>query len=185
MALTKCANYESALCDANVMQQLSFSSVIRYIRESSIYSKQEKHRHVIVICKWTLHAVDTKGAHHTTLPYHRCRATARQMYCLFRQISVDIIITTTLVSMFMTIDIIVTSIPCQYMQLTLWRNHIIQCVDGLGFSWRCQSRVIVKDGLVGSAYKFIPSRSIFLKDMGRWFTAWLRHSLFEGLTRWS
>lgn len=81
-----------------------------------------------------------------------------------------------------------------------WYNRYIQCMlvhagdfmarsyySTRGWTWFLVKRtikVMFKIGLVGLEYKIIPSRSIALKDMGRWCTAWLLLLLFEGLTRW-
>ncbi|CDS06440.1 hypothetical protein LRAMOSA08968 [Lichtheimia ramosa] len=135
MGLTKCASYDSALRDAAVMQQLSSSSAIGYIRQAMIYSEQGKQQQVIDICNKALDIVDTNDPGYATLQQVKMDAEHQQSKCIdfISQLPIDIV-STTLTPMFMHNNIIITSNPCQYLQVShLWRDRIIQCFGGLHF----------------------------------------------------
>ncbi|CDS10648.1 hypothetical protein LRAMOSA11134 [Lichtheimia ramosa] len=136
MALSKCASYDAALRDANVMQQLSSTSAIGYIREAMIYSEQGKQRHVIDISNQALDVVDTKDPDYVTLQRVKKDAEQRdnKRIDFISQLPVDIVIT-TLIPLFMkkhpSLD---ACKPCPYLYVSnLWRDRIIQCTSGLDF----------------------------------------------------
>ncbi|CDH57646.1 predicted protein [Lichtheimia corymbifera JMRC:FSU:9682] len=133
-ALTKLANFESALRDANVMQQLSPSSALGYIRAATIYSEQGKQRQVIEICNQGLSMVDTMDTHYATLQRAKMDAEERQntRIDLMSQLPLDII-TTALVPMFMD-RYLRWDRPCPYLYVCkLWRDRIFQCFNGPEF----------------------------------------------------
>lgn len=133
IALTKLANFESALRDAQAIQQLSPFSALGYIREANIYSQQGKQRQVIDICKKTLNVVDTMDTHYDTLQRAKIDAEQRQSTRIdfIRQLPIAIV-TTTLIPMFMENNWLDTHHLCPFLYVSnLWRNRIIQCFNGL------------------------------------------------------
>ncbi|CDS10645.1 hypothetical protein LRAMOSA11131 [Lichtheimia ramosa] len=142
IALTKTANFESALDDAKAMQQLSPFSALGYLREASIYINQGKQRHVIDSCNKALRIVDTKDVHYAAL--QQAKVGAEQ--CDNKRIDFISglpaeVTTARLLPMFIDHNFIIASKPCQYLQvLTVWRDCIIQYLDGLQFSIREDNR---------------------------------------------
>ncbi|CDS10642.1 hypothetical protein LRAMOSA11128 [Lichtheimia ramosa] len=136
MALSKCASFESALRDATVMQQLSPTSALGYIREAMIYSEQGKQRHVIDICNHALDVVDTKDPSYGILLQVKIHAQQRddKRIDFFSELPVEIVMT-TLIPMFMNKDDRLDAInPCPYLYVSnLWRDRIIQSFHGLAF----------------------------------------------------
>ncbi|CDH57650.1 predicted protein [Lichtheimia corymbifera JMRC:FSU:9682] len=135
MALTKLANFESALRDAKVMQQLSPSSALGYIRAATIYSEQRKQRHVIDICNKGLMTVEPSDMHYDEL--RRTKSDAEQHEAkgmdFVRQLPFDIV-TTTLIPLFVDTSPLDPLKPCSYLHVSnLWRDYILQCSDGLCF----------------------------------------------------
>lgn len=136
MALTKTASFESALHDANLIQQLSPSSALGYLREASIYSEQGKQLQVIRICNKGLNKVDANDKHYGTLK--QLRRDAEQHHNtridFIKQLPTDIVIT-TLIPMFMDDFRMSSTAPSLYLYVSnLWRNRIIQCFGGLRFT---------------------------------------------------
>ncbi|CDS10652.1 hypothetical protein LRAMOSA11138 [Lichtheimia ramosa] len=136
LALSKCASFESALRDATVMQQLSPTSAIGYIREAMIYSEQGRQHDVIDICNQALSIVDTNNSGYVTLQRLKIDAEQRANRCVdfINQLPVDIVLT-TLIPMFMKAgDRLDACKPCPYLHVSqLWRNRIVQCIGGLDF----------------------------------------------------
>lgn len=136
MALSKCASYESALRDANLMQRLSSSSAIGYIREAMIYSEQGKQHAVIRVCNQALSIVDTKDRGYDTLQQIKIHALQRanRGVDFISQLPFDIL-TTTLIPMFMDNDDHLDACkPYPYLHVShLWRDRIVQHIDGLEF----------------------------------------------------
>ncbi|CDS10653.1 hypothetical protein LRAMOSA11139 [Lichtheimia ramosa] len=136
MALSKCASYESALRDANLMQRLSSTSTIGYIREAMIYSEQGKQRHVIRVCNRALSIVNTNDHGYDTLQRIKIHAQQRANRCVdfISHLPIDIL-TTTLIPMFMKAgDRLDACKPCPYLHVShLWRDRIMQHIDGLDF----------------------------------------------------
>ncbi|CDH57670.1 predicted protein [Lichtheimia corymbifera JMRC:FSU:9682] len=136
IGLTKCANYDAALRDAKVMQELSPYSALGYIRAATIYSEQGKQCQVISICDKGLSIVDTMDTHYATL--HRMKADAERRQNIrinfMGQLPLDIVIT-TLIPLFMDGDEpLHSSRPTPYLDVShAWRDRITQCLDGLHF----------------------------------------------------
>ncbi|KAJ8657966.1 hypothetical protein O0I10_006237 [Lichtheimia ornata] len=136
IGLTKCANFELALHDARVMQQLSPSSALGYLREADIYSEQGQQLQVIDICDKGLSTVDAMDTHYDTLQRAKMDAEQRQNTHIdfISQLPLDIV-TTTLIPMFMDRFPLQSDIPCLYLHVSnVWRDRIVQCFDGLSFS---------------------------------------------------
>ncbi|KAJ8657962.1 hypothetical protein O0I10_006233 [Lichtheimia ornata] len=135
IGLTKCANFDAALRDAKLMQQLSPSSALGYIREADIYSEQGKQRQVIDICNKGLSMADTMDEHYDELKQAKMDAEQHQSKRIdfISQLPNDIVIT-TLIPMFMDRFPLRSDIPCSYLHVSnVWRDRVIQCFDGLRF----------------------------------------------------
>ncbi|CDS10644.1 hypothetical protein LRAMOSA11130 [Lichtheimia ramosa] len=120
LTLTKCANYESALRDATVMQHLSSSSAVGYLRAASIYYEQGKQRHVIDICNQALRMVDTRDPGYGILLQVKIHAQQRdgKRIDFVSQLPVEIVMT-TLIPMFMDKDDpLDASQPCPYLYVS-------------------------------------------------------------------
>ncbi|KAJ8651778.1 hypothetical protein O0I10_012655 [Lichtheimia ornata] len=133
LALTKVANFDGALRDANVMLQLSSSSALGYLRKAEVYSEQGKQRRVMVICSKGLDKVDNKDTHYATLKQVRRDAfkRLRKRIDFMRQLPVDIVLS-TLIPMIMK-DNLVERV-CPYLKVSkLWSDLILQCFKGLRF----------------------------------------------------
>ncbi|KAJ8657596.1 hypothetical protein O0I10_006660 [Lichtheimia ornata] len=166
-ALTKLANFESALHDANAMQQLSPSSALGYIRAADIYSEQGKQRQVIDICNQALDVVDTKDMGYDTLQRAKDVAMQRQSTRIdfVSQLPVDVVIT-TLIPMFM--DHFPLYKQCAYLYVSReWRDRIIQCFGELSFvvSERGHSQVIELSRYTTSLHIGIYSEGTWLSDL--------------------
>ncbi|KAJ8657974.1 hypothetical protein O0I10_006245 [Lichtheimia ornata] len=135
MALTKLANFESALRNANVMQQLSPSSPLGYLRAATIYSEQGKQRHVIDVCNKGLMMVDRDDMHYGVLQKARADAEQREdnRIDFVSQLPLDIVFT-TLIPMFMDDDFMSAARPSPYLFAShAWRDRIVECFGGLRF----------------------------------------------------
>ncbi|KAJ8657570.1 hypothetical protein O0I10_006634 [Lichtheimia ornata] len=135
MAFTKSANFESALHDANLIQQLSPSSALGYLREADVYGEQGKQCHIINICNKGLSKVDTNDKHYATLQQVKEDAEQRQSTRIdfIKQLPTDIVIT-TLVPMLMDDFIMSSTTPSPYLYVSnVWRDRIVQCFNGLRF----------------------------------------------------
>ncbi|CDS10634.1 hypothetical protein LRAMOSA11120 [Lichtheimia ramosa] len=144
LALSKCATYDAALRDANLMQQLSPTSAIGYLREASIYSEQGKQRHVIDICNQALRIVDPKDVHYATLQQTKVDAEQRQNKHIdfITQLPVDIV-HTTLIPMFMKENALDAVKRCDYLYVSnQWRDQIVQCWGGFEFRVHHEDSVI-------------------------------------------
>ncbi|CDH59322.1 predicted protein [Lichtheimia corymbifera JMRC:FSU:9682] len=134
IALAKSANFETALHDATLIQQLSPSSAIGYICAASIYSEQGKQRQVIDVCNKGLSIVNTEDANYTTLQQAKADAEHRDNIRIdfVSQLCYEIVIT-ALVPMFM--DTAMQSWrPCSYLDVCMtWRRRIIQSLNGLHY----------------------------------------------------
>lgn len=136
IGLSKCANYDAALHDAQLMQQLSPSSALGYIREADIYSEQGKQRQVIDICSKGMSRVDTMDTHYATLQRAKMDAEERQNTRIdfVSQLPLDIV-TVTLIPFFMDRLPLLSDVPYPYVEVSkLWRGRIVQCFGGLRFS---------------------------------------------------
>ncbi|CDS06431.1 hypothetical protein LRAMOSA08959 [Lichtheimia ramosa] len=146
LALSKCASYDAALRDANLMQQLSPFSAIGYLREASIYSEQGKQRHVMDICNQAQDIVDPKDVHYATLQQVKKDAEQRQNIRIdfISQLPVDIV-HTTLIPMFMKHSTLHPLDRCEYLYVSnQWRDRIVQCCDGFEFHIDNEDFVILK-----------------------------------------
>ncbi|KAJ8657565.1 hypothetical protein O0I10_006629 [Lichtheimia ornata] len=135
IGLTKCANFESALHDARVMQQLSPFSALGYIREAEIYGEQGKQLEAICVCNIGLSMADTKDTHYDTLQRAKTDAEQRQNTRIdfISQLPLDIVIT-TLIPMFMDPSYITFSRHNTCLGVsTIWRDRIYRSVDELYF----------------------------------------------------
>ncbi|KAJ8651262.1 hypothetical protein O0I10_013256, partial [Lichtheimia ornata] len=133
MALTKLANFESALHDAKAMQQLSPSLALGYVREADIYSEQGKQQQAIDVCIKGLDLVDTNDHGYASLQRAKMDAEQRQNKCIdfIGQLPMDIVIT-TLIPMFMYLQRWESLKPTPSMHVSHeWRNRIIQSFNGL------------------------------------------------------
>ncbi|KAJ8657964.1 hypothetical protein O0I10_006235 [Lichtheimia ornata] len=136
IGLSKSANFESALCDAKVMQYLSPSSALGYLREADIYSEQGQQIRVIDVCSKGLRMADTMDEHYDDLKRAKMDAEERQNTRIdfVSQLPVDIVVT-KLIPMLMDDSAISSNNPNPYLHVSnVWRDRIIQCFDGLRFS---------------------------------------------------
>lgn len=134
-AFTKCADFNAALRDANVMQQLSSSSAIGYLREASIYSEQGKQRCVIDTCTQALNVVDTMDTHYDALQRLKMDAEQRQdkKIDFISQLPLDIVVT-ALIPLIMD-QHMSASAPRPYLYVCQgWLDRIVQCLGGFDFS---------------------------------------------------
>ncbi|KAJ8658000.1 hypothetical protein O0I10_006271 [Lichtheimia ornata] len=135
IGLTKCANFESAFHDAKVMQYLSPSSALGYIREASIYSEQGKQLEAIRVCNHGMSLVDTLDTHYDTLQRVKMDAEQRQNTRIdfISQLPLDIV-TTTLIPMFMDDQPLRSMEPAPFLDVSnVWCDRIIKCFGGLSF----------------------------------------------------
>ncbi|KAJ8657586.1 hypothetical protein O0I10_006650 [Lichtheimia ornata] len=135
MGLSKCANFDAALRDANAMQQLAHSSALGYLRASSIYNEQGKRRHAVDICHKGLNVVDINDPHYAML--QRAKDDAEhyesKRFDFIMQLPVEIVIT-TLIPMLVDDTPLASLKPCPYLHVSnLWRDFILQHSDGLCF----------------------------------------------------
>ncbi|KAJ8657993.1 hypothetical protein O0I10_006264 [Lichtheimia ornata] len=135
MALSKLANFDCALRDANVMQQLSPSSPLGYVRAADIYSEQGKQRHVVDVCNRGLTMVERDDMHYGLL--QRAKDSAIQLQDkridFISQLPIDIV-STTLIPM-ITGDSPLDSLkPCPHLHVSnAWRDYFLRYSDGLRF----------------------------------------------------
>ncbi|KAJ8657990.1 hypothetical protein O0I10_006261 [Lichtheimia ornata] len=135
MALSKLANFESALRDANVMQQISPSSPLGYVRAADIYSEQGKQRHVIDVCTRGMMMVDRDDMHYDLLQRAKDNAIQRQdkRIDFISELPIDIVATTFL-PMIAGDSPLDSLKPCPYLHVSnAWRNYFLRYSDGLRF----------------------------------------------------
>ncbi|CDH57644.1 predicted protein [Lichtheimia corymbifera JMRC:FSU:9682] len=118
-ALSKLANFESALRDATVIQQLSPSSALGYIRAATIYSEQGKQHHVIVVCNRGLDLVNSSDPDYATLQHIKADAMERQnrRVDFITQLPINIV-ATTLIPMFTDTFPLDAFKPCPYLHVS-------------------------------------------------------------------
>ncbi|KAJ8658055.1 hypothetical protein O0I10_006326 [Lichtheimia ornata] len=135
IGLSKLANFEAALRDAKVMQQIAPSSAFGYLCAASIYNAQGKLRQVIDICNKGLNAIDTNDPAYVTLQLAKEDAEhhASKHVDFIKQLPVEVV-TTTLIPMLAN-DLPLPSLtPCPYLHVSnLWRDYILQSTNGLRF----------------------------------------------------
>ncbi|KAJ8657656.1 hypothetical protein O0I10_006722 [Lichtheimia ornata] len=131
--LTKCVNFDAALHDAKLMQQLSPSSALGYIREASIYSEQGKQRQVIDICNKGLHMADTKDSDYATLQQAKMDAEHHENTRIdfVRDLPPEIAFTTLIPMLLDDPDISVKEDNTYFHVSTIWRDYIIRSTDDL------------------------------------------------------
>ncbi|KAJ8657584.1 hypothetical protein O0I10_006648 [Lichtheimia ornata] len=135
IGLTKLANFESALRDAKVMQQLSPSSPLGYICAASVYKEQGKQLQVMNICNKGLVVVDPKDSDYATLQHNVADAMQRQnrRVDFITKLPFDIV-TTMLLPMFVDDSPLDASTPCPYLYVCKqWRDLILHYSNGLRF----------------------------------------------------
>ncbi|KAI7874295.1 hypothetical protein K492DRAFT_211655 [Lichtheimia hyalospora FSU 10163] len=133
LGLAKCANFDAALGDANVLQHMLPSSAVGYLRAAMIYSEQGKQRHVVDICNQGLENVDPTDPHYDSL--QRTKADAEQRankrIDFISQLPVDIVVT-KLIPLLMQDTVVNAFERHPYMSISnQWRDRIMQCFGGL------------------------------------------------------
>ncbi|KAJ8657582.1 hypothetical protein O0I10_006646 [Lichtheimia ornata] len=135
LELSKLANFDAALHDANIMQQTSPTSALGYIRAAAIYSEQGKQHDAIDVCTKGLSLVDTNDTHYAILQQVKHVAMRRQNKRIdfISQLPVEIVVT-RIIPLFMDCDFLDLSIPYAYMHVSkVWRDRIHECFGGLRF----------------------------------------------------
>ncbi|KAJ8657595.1 hypothetical protein O0I10_006659 [Lichtheimia ornata] len=135
LELSKLANFDAALHDANIMQQTLPSSALGYIRAATIYSEQGKQLQVINVCTKGLSLADKNDAHYDTLQHAKDVAMQRQNKRIdfISQLPVEIVVT-RLIPLFMDDDLLDSGIPNAYIHVSnVWRDRIHECFGGLRF----------------------------------------------------
>lgn len=133
--LSKCADFNAALRDAKVMQQLSSSSAIGYLQEASIYSEQGKQRRVIDTCNQALGLVDKKDAHYATLQRIKEDAEQRQNTRIdfITKLPLDIVVTALIP--LITNQYMMENKPHPHLYVcNAWLDRIVQCFGGFDYS---------------------------------------------------
>ncbi|KAJ8658013.1 hypothetical protein O0I10_006284 [Lichtheimia ornata] len=179
MALTKLANFESALHDAKAMQQLSSSSALGYIREADIYSEQGKQLQVIDVCSKGMTMADTMDKHYDDLKRVKMDAEQRQNACIdfISQLPMDIVIT-MLIPMFMYFGLWDSFKPDPSMHVSHeWRNRIVQSFNGLRI--RLYEYKVILDFI--PLARHITALDIFSFTGGTWLCDLLRNNDFCSL----
>ncbi|KAJ8658028.1 hypothetical protein O0I10_006299 [Lichtheimia ornata] len=135
IGLTKCADFDAALRDAKVMQQLSPSSALGYLCAAAIYSEQGKQLQVIDVLNKGLSMADTMDNHYDDLTRAKMDADQHQSKRIdfVRQLPVDIVISTLLPFM-MDDSAISLKKPNPYLHVSnTWRDRISQTFNGVRF----------------------------------------------------
>ncbi|KAJ8657999.1 hypothetical protein O0I10_006270 [Lichtheimia ornata] len=134
MALTKLANFESALHDAKAIQQLSPSLALGYIRAADIHSEQGKQQQAIDVCIKGLDVVDANDHGYATLQRAKMDAEQRldTRIDFISELPLDVA-NTSLVPMFIDRHL-QWDVQCPYLYVSnLWRNCVFQFMDGSEF----------------------------------------------------
>ncbi|KAJ8657994.1 hypothetical protein O0I10_006265 [Lichtheimia ornata] len=134
IGFTKCANFDAALRDAKVLQQLAPSSALGYIREADIYSERGQQLQVIDVCDRGMMMVDAKDTQYDVLKRAKTDAEQRQNTRIdfISQLPLDVVIT-SLIPMFMD-GYLHWDKRCPYLYVSnLWRDRVFQCLDGSEF----------------------------------------------------
>ncbi|CDH57672.1 predicted protein [Lichtheimia corymbifera JMRC:FSU:9682] len=134
--LTECANYDAALRDAKVMQQISPSSALGYLREATIHSEQGKQHHAIDICNKGLYVVEANDPDYGTLQRakHDAEQHLKHRVDFLKQLPIDIV-TTTLIRMIVDDDYMDPYEPSPSLYVShLWCDRILQTFGGLCFA---------------------------------------------------
>ncbi|KAJ8657989.1 hypothetical protein O0I10_006260 [Lichtheimia ornata] len=135
IGLTKLANFESAVRDAQAMQQISPTSPLGYLRAATIYSEQGKQSYVVAICLIGRSLVDANDPGYATLEH--MKDAAIQQKCrridFISQLPIDIV-ASRLIPMIIDDSPLDALKPCPYLHVSKqWRDCIFQYSDGLSF----------------------------------------------------
>lgn len=136
MALSKCANFDAALYDANAMQQLLPSSALGYLRAAEVYSAQGRQRCAVDICNKGLRMAETKDTHYAALQQAKEDAMhhGSKRVDFISQLPADIV-ETMLLPMFVDGGPLDEESSLDYLRVSdVWRDHISQYLGGLCFS---------------------------------------------------
>ncbi|CDS06429.1 hypothetical protein LRAMOSA08957 [Lichtheimia ramosa] len=186
MALSKCASYDAALGHVDVMQQLSPSSAVGYLRAASIYSEQGKQRHAIDICNQALSIVDSDDVHYATLQRLKMDADQQQAKCIdfISQLPLDVVIT-TLIPMLMEHNSLHPSDPCEYLYVSnQWRDRIVQCWGGFKFRIHHEDSVIMSEcQQLFDFSQYATSLHIYKYSTGTWLPDLFRDHNFASLRK--
>ncbi|CDH57703.1 predicted protein [Lichtheimia corymbifera JMRC:FSU:9682] len=184
IGLSKLAHFESALHDAKVMQQLSPSSPLGYIREATIYSEQGKQRQVIYICNEGLRMADTMDTRYDTL--HQIKADAEQRQNIridfITQLPSDIVIT-TIIPLFTDYWCLQPFTPWPYLYVSHpWRERVLQSINGLRFMTDLEeTEYEEKDTQITAFARHVKSLNIGQFSQGTWLGDLLRKNDFCSL----
>ncbi|KAJ8657988.1 hypothetical protein O0I10_006259 [Lichtheimia ornata] len=135
IGLTKCADFDAALRDAKVMQQLSPFSALGYLCAAEIYSEQGKQLQVINVCNKGLSMTDTMDKQYDDLKRAKMDAEQHQSKRIdfVSQLPVDIVIS-TLIPIMMDDSAISLKKPNVYLHVSnTWRDRISQSFNGIRF----------------------------------------------------
>ncbi|KAJ8657978.1 hypothetical protein O0I10_006249 [Lichtheimia ornata] len=192
IGFTKCANFDAALRDVKLMQQLSSSSALGYIREASIYSELGQQLDVINICNEGLSMIDTKDTHYDTLQQMKAEAEQhmKKRIDFVKELPVDIVIT-KLIPLLLPL---LSRFPLDPLHLSpylyvsnVWRDRITQCFDGLWFDldeMKEDPGVEVRSEIAQFA-QHTRSLSVYPNDQGRWLGDLLRENNYCALQKLS
>ncbi|KAJ8657585.1 hypothetical protein O0I10_006649 [Lichtheimia ornata] len=136
IGFTKLANFDAALGDVSIIQQLSPSSALGYLCAASVYKEQGKQLQVIDICNKGLDVVDPNDTDYSTL--QQMKADAMQYQNKRIDFITDLpwdLVTTTLLPTFVDDDSpLDASRACPYLYVCKqWRDLILQHSNGLRF----------------------------------------------------
>ncbi|KAJ8657602.1 hypothetical protein O0I10_006666 [Lichtheimia ornata] len=185
MGLTKCANFNAALRDAQVMQQLSPSSALGYLREAAIYNEQGKRRQAVDICLKGLNVVDTNDPHYAMLQRIKDDSEhhGSKRIDFIKQLPVDIV-TTIIVPLLVDDSPLPSLIPCPYLHVSnLWRDCILQCRKGLRFEtgYHEEEKDMEKCSQLIRFCQHIKALHVPRYSKGRWLQRLLRDNDFRSL----
>ncbi|CDS06454.1 hypothetical protein LRAMOSA08982 [Lichtheimia ramosa] len=186
MALSKCASYDAALRDADIMQQFSPSSAMGYLRAVNIYSEQGKQQQVIDICNKAMHMVDTKDPDYTKLQQAKMDAEQRQNIRIdfIMQLPVEIVFT-ALIPVLMKENTLKASKPCEYLYVSnQWRDQILQYFGDLQFRIDDEHSVILnRCPQLFQLAQYIKALNISSYTKGSWLVDLIRDYHFSSLRK--
>lgn len=184
MAFTKLASYDAALSDAKLIQQLSPSEALGYIREADIYSGQGKQRQVIDICNKGLNMVNTMDTRYDTLQRMKADAEQRQntRVDFISQLPNDIVIT-MLIPLFTHYHYWRPLTPWPYLYVShQWSERIIQSLKGLRFKTGYDdTKYVKKDPQMTIFARHVKELHIGRFSQGTWLCDLLRKNDFCSL----
>ncbi|KAJ8657981.1 hypothetical protein O0I10_006252 [Lichtheimia ornata] len=192
IGFTKCAKFDAALRDVKLMQQLSSSSPLAYIREASIYSELGQQLDVIDICDEGLSMVDTNDTHYDTL--QQMKADAEQhlekRIDFVKELPVDIVITKLIPLLIPLLSSFPLDplYPSPYLHVSnVWRDRIIQCFDGLWFKLDDIKEEPGQETLseITQFAQHTRSLTVYHNDQGTWLGDLLRENDYCSLRKLS